>query len=356
VMASGRALCVGAVLLIVCLVPASAGAAVVTVGPILGSSTADHHPECESALASCFFAQRSPAAAATIPVTGKIVTWRVKGATGMVALRLRNGNTGGLGTVFESAEGGKSVFPADLAVEAGQSIGVVLAPGAKIGAENQTGASFGNWSPPLEYGEARGPNEEAANVQLLLNVDVQPAPVITGVTPSSGPTDTDDTVTITGTDFKEVTGVTFGFLPAEFQAVSETEIVAHTSYAFDGPVDVSVTARGGTGTAPAAFTYVAPPPPTFPGVTPVTTPDLPSIPPVDIPPTTFPKETPECHVPKLKGKTLKQAKPLLTAAHCKLGKVTKRKGVKAARGKVVASVPPAGAPARNGWPVKVTLG
>jgi hypothetical protein len=342
-------------LVVLALSATPAVAAVVTVGPILGSATADHHPECESGVA-CLVAQKSPASEATIPVTGKIVTWRVKGATGMVALRLLHGNTGGLGTVFESAEGGKSVFPADLAVEAGERFGVVLAPGAKVGAEDKPGASFSAWIPPPEYEETHAPKEDVANVQLLVNVDVQPAPGITAVSPAAGPTDTDNTVTITGHDFKEVTAVTFGFLSVEFEAVSETEIVAHTSYPFGGPVGVTVTARGGTATLPNAFTYEKTSAPTFPQTPPITPVVLPPVDPVVIPPLTFPKETPECHVPKLKGKTLKQAKPLLTAAHCKLGKVTKRKGVKAARGKVAGSVPPAGARARNGWPVKVTLG
>jgi hypothetical protein len=333
--------------------PAAPAAAVVTVGPTLGSSTADHHPACESGT-PCLVAQKTPAF--TVPVTGTIVTWRVKGATGLVGLRVLDGNKSVSGTVVESTEGGKSVFPAAVPVEAGERIGLILAAGAKVGAEDRSGASFSAWIPALEFGEAHAPTEDVSNVELLVNVDVQPAPGITGVTPISGPTDGTTTVTISGHDFKEVTAVSFGLLPVEFEVESETEIIAHVSFGFAGAVPVTVTAKGGTTSLPDAFTFEEPPAPTFPEIPPVQPVGVPPISPVDLPPLIFPAAAPECHVPKLKGKTLKQAKQKLVAAHCKLGKVTERNGVKAAGGKVVSEVPPAGAPAPANARVAVKLG
>jgi hypothetical protein len=61
-----------------------------------------------------------------------------------------------------------------------------------------------------------------------------------------------------------------------------------------------------------------------------------------------------CHVPKLKGKSLSQAKSALLAAHCRLGKVHKPKGKKA---KVVtAQNPHAGKTIADKGAVNVALG
>jgi hypothetical protein len=58
----------------------------------------------------------------------------------------------------------------------------------------------------------------------------------------------------------------------------------------------------------------------------------------------------------LKGKTLKQAKPVLAAAHCELGRVTKANGVKAKHAKVVGELPPAGSRAPANASIRVRLG
>jgi len=104
---------------------------------------------------------------------------------------------------------------------------------------------------------------------------------------------------------------------------------------------------------PAAFTFeeVAGSGVTVPNISPVVIPDLPPL----IPDPSFP-EAIECHVPRLKGKTLKQAKPVLAAAHCNLGRVTKRKGLKAKRARVVNELPPAGSRAPAHASVQVRLG
>jgi beta-lactam-binding protein with PASTA domain len=52
-------------------------------------------------------------------------------------------------------------------------------------------------------------------------------------------------------------------------------------------------------------------------------------------PTPTPAPAPTCTVPKLAGKSLKASKKKIKGADCIVGKVTKKKGAKAATGKVV---------------------
>ncbi len=67
------------------------------------------------------------------------------------------------------------------------------------------------------------------------------------------------------------------------------------------------------------------------------------------------KPTVKCKVPKLIGKKLKAAKRLLRKAHCKLGRVKKKHGATAKRGKIKSQSPKAGKVRPAGTKVKVTL-
>jgi hypothetical protein len=103
-----------------------------------------------------------------------------------------------------------------------------------------------------------------------------PAPAVTGVNPTSGPTAGGTTVTITGTNFTGATAVNFGQNnPASFTATSDTSITA-TSPAGTGTVDITVTVPGaGTSTTNTNdhYTYTAPPPaPAVTGVSPTSGP------------------------------------------------------------------------------------
>jgi hypothetical protein len=340
---------------------ASAGAKIIQVGPNLSGLTAEEHFTC-GAGGTCLFSQKSPSY--TAPTTGAIVEWQLKGAEGLFEIWVLDGNTGTVNGELGTAEGGKSSFPASIPIKANQRFGIeIFQKKDKLGTSAVAGSTVSGWSPHLMPGETRAPTQSYPGIELLANVRILPAPGITAVTPSSGPAGTQDPLTITGHDFTDVTSVAFGGLPANYEVRSETEIVAE-AYAFHpGAAPVTVTTVAGTATAPTEFTFeekkeeapiIEPPPPV--GSNPFTPVVIPPIEPLDIPPLTFPADPPECRVPKLKGKTLKQAKPLLTAAHCKLGKVTKRKGVKVKRGKVVGEIPPAGARAHAGWPVQVKLG
>ena len=63
---------------------------------------------------------------------------------------------------------------------------------------------------------------------------------------------------------------------------------------------------------------------------------------------------PVVKVPKLTGLTLKQAKSKLRKAHCRLGKVTKKRSAKR-RGRVIAQKPKRGSARRSGTRASVVL-
>lgn len=83
------------------------------------------------------------------------------------------------------------------------------------------------------------------------------APAISYFSPSSGATNTD--ITITGTNFTNITGVSFGGTPAlTFHVNSSTSIVATVGSGSSG--NVVIIAAAGNDTL-AGFTYIVPPPP-----------------------------------------------------------------------------------------------
>jgi cysteine-rich repeat protein len=87
------------------------------------------------------------------------------------------------------------------------------------------------------------------------------APVVSGISPDNGPVSGGTTVTITGANFTDASGVTFGDSPAGFSVNDDTSITA-VSPGVEGPDDVQVrvVSIGGTSATSAAtrFTYVAP--------------------------------------------------------------------------------------------------
>jgi hypothetical protein len=94
-------------------------------------------------------------------------------------------------------------------------------------------------------------------------------PTVTGVAPAQGPTAGGTTVTITGTNFLNVTGVFFGDASATFNVNSPTQITTFLPPGNEGTVDVRVSNGDGTSTLSPAdrFLFVGAPP-TVTGVTP----------------------------------------------------------------------------------------
>jgi hypothetical protein len=117
----------------------------------------------------------------------------------------------------------------------------------------------------LGFTAATGGFNDVHQVQNV-NITTGPppsAPAVTGVSPSSGPTTGGTSVTITGTSFTGASAVTFGTTAATaFTVNSDTSITATAPAGPAGPVDVLVTAAGGT-SGPSSgdqYTYVTPPP------------------------------------------------------------------------------------------------
>jgi IPT/TIG domain/PASTA domain len=141
-------------------------------------------------------------------------------------------------------------------------------------------------------------------------------------------------VTITGADFEKATAVNFGAAPATAYTVdSEGRITATAPPHAAGPAAISVSTIAGTGTSSQAFTYDGPP--------------------AVVPPPSLPAT---CKVPRLKGKSLEASRRSSRAADCRLGKVTKRKGITAKSGKVKVQSPKPGRVVAAGTRVGVTLG
>jgi hypothetical protein len=90
---------------------------------------------------------------------------------------------------------------------------------------------------------------------------VTPPLLITSISPASGSTLGGTTVTISGSDFVDVTAVDFGTAPAAFLTISNSTITVTTPAEPKGKVDVTVTTT--TGTTPTSrslrFTFLLPP-------------------------------------------------------------------------------------------------
>ena len=86
---------------------------------------------------------------------------------------------------------------------------------------------------------------------------VNPVPIPSGVSPSSGPVTGGTTITISGTNFVGVTTVTVGGIACTgVTTISAISITAVTPAGTTGAKDIIITASGGFGTLSSAFTYV----------------------------------------------------------------------------------------------------
>ena len=116
----------------------------------------------------------------------------------------------------------------------------------------------------------------AIGTDTLKGLDFVPmasAPVVTSISPTSGPLGGGTSVTITGTGFTGATAVNFGGnAGTNLNVVSDTEITV-TSPSGSGQVDVTVVGPGGTSATSSAdqFTYLAAP--TVTGISPTSGPE-----------------------------------------------------------------------------------
>jgi hypothetical protein len=311
---------------------ATAQAAPVTIGsPMVGPFEEGSALEAGTFLSLAF---NEPGAQATSPVTGAVIRWSVTDASGPLRLRVLH-PAGGIAytavasspTVSASGGFGTGVqtFAAAVPIQAGDSIGLDIAKGDEIGVHRgDPGDRAAAWVPPLPDGATQPFLAAEDELEVGYNAVVQPAPTLTAIAPASGSIKGGAAVTIAGTDFANVSGVSFGGVPAAgFSVASEGQINAVAPRVKKaGAVDVTVTTVAGTTpvTAVDKFTYKA------------------------------------CVVPNLKGKKLKAAKKKLRKTGCKLGKVKRHKGVTNKTGKVVKQGPKSGKQLAPGSKVNVTLG
>lgn len=286
-----------------------------------------------------------PEAKLVSPVDGLIVRWRLskQPAADPYALRVLRPAAGGAytgagaSTTVIGSTTAAQTFATHLPIKAGDAIGLDLPKSnpSTFGA-SVAGLKLPYFSPLLADGATSAPSNFVSSLELGFNAEVKPAPRVVLVGPPSGPTAGGTKVTIAGSDFRGVSGVRFGSVPASsFEVVSEAEITATAPAGAAGAVDVSVATDAGTSPALAGdrFTYTTPP------AAPAPAPPAP-------PPST-------CVVPKLVGKNLKAARKALAGSDCTLGKV---KGEKGKAAKVVKQAPKPGTSRAAGSAVSVKLG
>jgi hypothetical protein len=325
----------------------SAWAAPITLGPELVEPYAVTGAEAEPLLVVNTIYPGGGSEPFIAPVDGVILHWSVYKASGTFRLAvLRPGaleyTLGRLSNPAQpAASTGVETFATQLPIAAGETIGLEVSPGSTEAIEHGIGGEAVYWKPAPAIG-ATGPATSQKNDIYGFDAEVLPAPTITALGTTSGPAAGGTAVTISGTDFSHVTGVSFGASPAStYAAGSEGQILA-VAPAGSGDVPVTVTTIAGTATSAQKFSYVAPTSP--PPATPITT---------VAPPNPTP---PGCKVPALKGKKLKGARKSLAKAHCRVGKITKEKGVTSKSGKVVGQGKKAGANVAAGTKVSVKLG
>jgi hypothetical protein len=268
----------------------------------------------------------------TSPISGTILRWRVTGASGgpltLRVLRPVGGLTYtavGSSAPVVPASSSTQVFPTSIPIQAGDVIGIQNTNKTdELGVMATAGAQFLGWQPPLSEGETREAKEAPTGIEPGFNADVQPRPTVTALGPASGSFLGGTAVAVSGTDFTDVSAVSFGGVPATSFTVSSAGLLTAVAppAAAPGTVDVTVTTVAGTSPTSAAdkFTYVA------------------------------------CVVPNLKGMKLKAAKRKLRKARCAPGKIRLRGTATAKTGRVVKQSPKPRKTLAPGTKVNLTLG
>jgi hypothetical protein len=228
--------------------------------------------ECST---SCTYSPRSLAsgsAYAAIPGDGAITSWRVRGGVvggtiGSLSLRvLRPSGSDVIGAGASpslaaiSATGQVVHLVSPLPVQAGDRIGVAaLNLGASISIYIRTAVSEG---PVFDVfgavGEGKSaPLLNAADGELLFNADVDLAPpVVSGLSPASGPETGGQAVTISGDHLTGASAVSFGDKAAtSVSVISNTRVAVVTPASVSGDVNVTVTTPAGRSAASARYRF-----------------------------------------------------------------------------------------------------
>jgi IPT/TIG domain len=285
------------------------------------------------------------------PVDGVILRWHLYEARPYTNFRLRVLTRQGQEYVGAGRsapgtpvlEGPVATFPADLRVEAGQLIGLELeSEESSIHRGTASGAEPVLLEPAIADGEVGTPPSWWSEVGwgretvFPFNAEILPSPEITGVSSIQGPPSGGNQVTITGENFAEVTGVSFGSTEAGYTVDSESQITATVpAGSAASSVPVSVVTAAGRAEATSDYGYE---PLKLSAPAPAPAPAL------------------GCVVPKLKGRRLEAVRHILSRDSCRLGRVRKRRHVTANSGRVKKQRPSAGVTLPPGAGVEVTLG
>jgi hypothetical protein len=289
------------------LAPTAARASTVTVGssmigPYAPAMLCGHSSGGGGGGAPCTqttLAVAGPGTTVASPIDGAIVRWRIAGGTNLIpgyAIQVLRPASGGgyttvaMGSPHTLSSSFVSVIDETLPIKAGDLIAIDTPANASVGEYSlfPQAEQEAYWMPPLANGSTGSPTGTQDNQELGFNADVQPAPGVNLVNPSSGSITGGTKVVIAGHDLNGATAVTFGSVPASFTVDADTKITATAPKGSAvGPVDVVVTTPAGRSPADPAdrFTYEA------------------------------------CVVPKLKGKSLAKARKKLGNSDCRLGKV-----------------------------------
>ena len=127
---------------------------------------------------------------------------------------------------------------------------------------DRTGATPA-WGPPAQYSY-----DQAGRLAAV--TEATPAPIVTGISPATGPTAGGTTVTVKGSGFTEATAVTFGGIAAtNVDVLSDTKLTATAPTGAAGAVDVEVSSPAATSAAVTADRYTYTFEPAITGVSPV---------------------------------------------------------------------------------------
>ncbi len=156
------------------------------------------------------------------------------------------------------------------AVQGGDGIGVDLESnpgneeseawiGCTAGSATSFGANNGVWSPPLvaNNGPAGEPEESSdPDYGLELGAEVEyEAPVITGISPTSGPLNGETKVTISGAHLRHSSVHVGGADSGKYEDTDTTAVIRVPAGHAEGPVDVVLKTAGGTSTLLGGYSY-----------------------------------------------------------------------------------------------------
>jgi hypothetical protein len=188
---------------------------------------------------------------------GEVAAWG-----GNLNGQLGNGSSGGMSS-FPTAVGGLS-GATSIAAGAGHAL-ALLSGGTVVGWGYNPDGQLGNDSNlnslvPVAVAGLGGVAGIAGGVSHSLSFGA-PIATVTALSPSAGPEAGGTSVTITGTNLAETTGVQFGAAPASSFTVNSATSITAVSPPGSGVVDVAVTSPVNTSPASAGdkFTYVPPP-------------------------------------------------------------------------------------------------